>query len=96
MGEFYRVLKEDGWAILLVPIYSEKTFEDPTVTSPEERLRLFGQEDHTRKYGPDYADRLRIAGFKVKVTTPSDFLSDEEIFRMGITRASGDIYFCRK
>ncbi|MEJ0067166.1 MAG: hypothetical protein WDM85_18615 [Caulobacteraceae bacterium] len=28
------------------------------MTSPQERERLFGQEDHLRAYGPDYVDRL--------------------------------------
>ena len=47
----------------------------PFVTDPEERLRLFGNRGHVRRYGPDFADRLRDAGFKVKVTRTSDFLS---------------------
>ena len=59
LGEFGRVLKRSGWAILLVPITVDRTVEDPTVTDPAERLRLFGQDDHVRRYGPDYVDRLR-------------------------------------
>ncbi len=39
-------------------ITAERTWEDPSVTSPQERERLFGQEDHLRAYGPDYVDRL--------------------------------------
>ena len=42
MREFWRVLKIGGWAILQVPIISDVTFEDPSVTSPAERERLFG------------------------------------------------------
>src|SRR5205814_9838929 len=49
MREFCRVLRDDGWAVLLVPITARSTFEDPTVTTPEERLRLFGQVDHVRR-----------------------------------------------
>ena len=26
----------------------DETYEDPTITSPEARLRAFGQEDHVR------------------------------------------------
>ena len=37
MSEFYRVLKPNGWAILLVPIIGDKTIEDPAITTPEER-----------------------------------------------------------
>ena len=96
MREFRRVLKSDGWAVLLVPINVEKTFEDPTVTDPAQRLRLFGQADHCRKYGPDYVDRLREAGFRVERTTAADFATGAEITEMGLTPAAGEIYLCRR
>lgn len=95
MRELRRVLKKDGWAILLVPISADKTYEDPSITSPAERLVHFGQSDHVRKYGPDYLDRLAEAGFNVDVSSPNDFLTDEEILLMGID-ASENIYYCRR
>ena len=94
--EFYRILKPDGWAILLVPITADRTFEDHSVTDPSERLKLFGQEDHLRRYGPDFVQRLEEARFKVKVTIPSNFLNRRQIIRMGITDAAGDIFHCTK
>jgi SAM-dependent methyltransferase len=96
MREFYRVLKTGGWAILLVPITDPVTFEDPSVVDPQERLRVFGQEDHVRRYGPDYVDRLREAGFRVEATTAADLASPADIVRMGLTPAAGEIYFCSK
>jgi len=96
MQEFHRVLKDDGWAVLLVPIIAEKTFEDPSITDPGERLRVFGQADHVRSYGPDYVDRLRDAGFRVVVTTATDLVPDDDILRMGLTPASGEIFYCTK
>jgi SAM-dependent methyltransferase len=96
MAEFFRVLKGDGWAILLVPITAAATVEDPTVVDPAERLRLFGQEDHVRRYGPDYLDRLRTAGFEVYTTLVSDFVSADDAVRMGLTPAAGDIFLCAK
>ena len=39
--------------------------EDDSITDPDERTRIFGQYDHRRIYGADYADRLRQAGFQV-------------------------------
>lgn len=96
INEFYRTLKTDGWAILLVPTGPEKTFEDISIVDPKERLRVFGNEDHVRTYGPDYADRLLKAGLKVKQITASDFIENDEILRMGITSAAGDIYYCTK
>jgi hypothetical protein len=89
------VLKDDGFAILLVPITAEKTFEDLSIQDPNERLRLFGQRDHMRRYGLDYKQRLEEAGFYVERITPDDFLTQEEIRTMAITGAAGDIYLCK-
>ncbi len=68
MGELYRVLKPGGWAIMQVPIdYSnEHTYEDASITSPEEREKHFWQKDHLRLFGKDYPMKLAEAGFKVK------------------------------
>lgn len=96
MREFHRVLKANGWAILLVPVYEGKTFEDPTIVDPQERLKAFGQDDHVRIYGSDYVDRLRDAGFKVQVTRIDDLVGKDDAIRMGLTSASGEIYFCTK
>ncbi|MBU0912336.1 MAG: methyltransferase domain-containing protein [Gammaproteobacteria bacterium] len=96
MREFYRTLNTDGWAILNVPISGEKTFEDPSIVSPEERLKAFGQEDHVRIYGTDYIDRLRESGFTVKLFKASDLASESDIVRMALTQASGEIYYCTK
>lgn len=92
MREFHRVLKPGGWAVLLVPVTVPRTVEDPSVTEPEERRRRFGQEDHVRRYGPDFADRLRVAGFEVVAVRPRDFLDPAEITRI----AAGDrtVFHC--
>jgi ubiquinone/menaquinone biosynthesis C-methylase UbiE len=94
--ECLRVLKPSGWAILLVPITAERTFEDPSISDPKERIRLFGQDDHVRRYGPDYVDRLYEAGFSVEISQVADLFSAEDATRMGLTADSGEIYFCTK
>jgi hypothetical protein len=43
-----------------------QTYEDPSVTTPEGRMRAFGQDDHVRFYGGDFPDRLAAAGFDVQ------------------------------
>jgi SAM-dependent methyltransferase len=88
MRESCQVLKTSGWAILLVPITVEQTIEDRTITDPKKRFRLFGQEDHLRRYSADFVEHLKAAGF--------DFLSPGEIENMGITDGAGEIYFYRK
>ncbi len=96
LSELYRVLRTGGWAILIVPIVGDSTFEDSTVVDPMERLRLFGEADHVRVYGRDYIERLKAAGFETSVIMPSEFLDEEEITRMGITDAAGEIFHCTK
>jgi SAM-dependent methyltransferase len=96
MREFYRTLKDTGWAILLVPITADRTVEDPSIVDPEERSRVFGQEDHVRRYGPDYVHRLREAGFTVEVTEVNDLVLTGEAERMGLTSASAQIFYCTK
>ena len=97
MREFHRTLKPNGWAVLNVPIVADKTYEDPSVSDPDERLRLFGQRDHVRGYGPDYEDRLAEAGFKVMRFSPKDLLTDSQIDKFGMSNgAAGDIFYCTK
>jgi len=96
MREFARVLKPDGWAILLVPIDGKTTYEDPSIQTPEGRKRAFGQSDHLRIYGEDYVDRLETSGFKVKRIRPGDIMSPQEIVTFGIGSAAGDIFLCHR
>jgi SAM-dependent methyltransferase len=96
MSEFYRVLKKGGWAILLVPITTDKTFEDPSIVDPAERLRVFGQSDHVRMYGTDYIERLREAGFTVSVSYLSEIVDKKDLVRMGLTAESGEVFYCTK
>ena len=67
MRELFRVLRPGGWGVILSPVDRTRaaTFEDDSITDPDERTRIFGQYDHRRIYGRDYADRLREAGFEV-------------------------------
>ncbi len=96
MREFARVLKPDGWAILLVPISRDQTYEDPSIQTPEGRRTAFGQADHLRIYGIDYVDRLVESGFNVKKIGRLDLLSPEQIITYGLGSASGDIFLCHK
>ena len=67
LSELHRIMRRGGWGVILSPVEleREKTFEDDTITDPAERTRIFGQYDHRRIYGRDYAARLREAGFEV-------------------------------
>ncbi|MEP2667880.1 MAG: class I SAM-dependent methyltransferase [Cyclobacteriaceae bacterium] len=87
MGEIHRVLKPGGWALMQVPFFSpvpEVTFEDNSITDPKEREKLFGQDDHVRKFGKDYADRINRSGLIAEANDFAASLSAEQTHRYGI------------
>lgn len=80
MRELYRVMRHGGWGVVLSPVEldREHTFEDDSITDEAERTRIFGQYDHRRVYGRDYADRLRSVGFEVEdVDYAATFTADD-------------------
>ncbi len=97
MREFYRVMKPGGWGIFQVPLDNNnpRTEEDPSVTDPKERERLYGQDDHVRQYGQDYADRLAAAGFSVRADDFVNTLDPALVQRYALPKGEL-IYFCEK
>jgi len=95
MSEVCRALKSDGWAVLHEPITAEKTSQNPSIAEPEGRPGT-GWHDIVWSYGPDFADRLREAGFSVEVIKINDLVQNDEAIRMGLTSAAGEIYYCTK
>jgi Methyltransferase domain len=104
LAEVRRVLKPGGWAVLMCPVDRRRaaTLEDPSVVTPEERHRVFGQADHVRLYGRDYADRLAAAGFSVRADAYLAGFDEPTIARLGLRREEDDafgeeeVYLCVK
>ena len=96
MRELHRILRRGGWGVVLSPVERERehTFEDDTITDREERTRIFGQYDHRRIYGRDYAERLREAGFEVLVIPYIEAFSEAE--RALYALVDEDLYIVRK
>jgi SAM-dependent methyltransferase len=87
LREFHRVMKPGGWGVLQVPVdyTSEETAEDPNVTDPMERERLYWQQDHVRLYGhKDYPLRLKEAGFHVETVDMRALLGEELYLRYSL------------
>lgn len=89
MRELYRILRSGGWAVVMVPQDESRaaTYEDDSITDPKERAVCFGQYDHRRIYGRDYAERLAAEGFEVEQIDYRERLTEEECQRYGL---SGD------
>lgn len=78
MKELYRILKDEGICLFLVPLVIglDKTDEEFGL-SAEENWRRFGQDDHARLYGKeDFLDRLTDAGYRVHILG-KDYFGEE-------------------
>lgn len=95
IAELRRVLRPGGWAVISVPVRPDgPTLEDPSIVSPEDRERVFGEPNHVRLYGFDLADRLRDAGFNVTVDRASE-IPDDVRQRYGLLDDE-NIFHCRR
>jgi SAM-dependent methyltransferase len=97
MRELHRILRPDGFAIVMVPLVHgvDETSEDPALDTPALRWKYFGSDDHLRQYGKrDFADRLTAAGFALE-RLGLDFFS-AEAFRCAGIAADSVLYVVRK
>ncbi len=94
MSEINRVLRPNGFAILQVPFFNpvgDTTFEDNSITDPRERERIFGQDDHVRKYGTDYPKRINASGLRAVEDDFVNTLTDDFRKRHGLVK--GEIIY---
>jgi len=96
ISELYRVCKPKGWALLQVPITSATTLENPMITEPEERKKVFGLENHVRRCGLDYVERLSEVGFNVTTFSANELMTMEDFVHMGILQTNRFIFYCVK
>ena len=95
-AEINRVLKPNGWGIIQSPVYEQEiALEDNSITDPKEREKVFGQSDHVRKYGKDYAKRLSQSGLKV---LENNFVRNlpEELIKKHALPENEIIFYCQK
>jgi predicted SAM-dependent methyltransferase len=97
MRELYRVLKQGGQGILVVPIILtiDEIDEDPSVTDEAERWRRFGQFDHVRLYSKrGFLARVAEAGFTITELGLEHF--GEETFREHAISNQSVLYIVKK
>lgn len=68
MKELFRVLKTNGKILIQTPFKDGEIYEDKNITSEQDRLIHFGQEDHVRIYSVEgLKKRLESVGFSIEV-----------------------------
>ena len=95
MHELRRITASGGWCLVMVPLDLSRvhTYEDPSITRPEEREREFWQYDHVRLYAADIGDRLAAAGFDLERIRPEQEFGAPTVERCRIGEAD-DIWLC--
>jgi SAM-dependent methyltransferase len=95
ISELRRVLADGGLCLVLTPYRPDSpTYEDPSITSPLDRMVAFGQQDHVRIYGNDLAERLRGAGFDVDDRTPAELFDATTLERCELDPEE-HLFLCR-
>jgi SAM-dependent methyltransferase len=92
LREIRRVLKRDGWAILMVPVCRAAPAIDETSVpvSQAEAWRRFGQYDHMRLYNkPGWLERLDETGFRIREWKPGPVTRHRYAIKRGST-----VYIC--
>lgn len=98
LAEIHRVLRPGGLAILQTP-YCEglaRTWSDPAVVQPGQRLQAYGQEDHVRLYGNDIFERFTQAGMCSLVVMHAHLLPGCDPVRMGVNEREPFFLFERR
>jgi len=96
MQELYRILKNDGMIMFLVPVSLDiDEIDEEWGLSAEENRRRFGQDDHCRRYSREgLINRLKNAGFYVHCLGKSFF--GEELFRECALTDTSTLYVLTK
>jgi len=98
VGELYRIIKPGGFVEITVPLLPglEKTYENESIVSYFDRAKAFGQYDHLRMFGGDFANSLKEAGFVVSLYDGDD--CDKRIMPLTAPAAYdyNKIFICKK
>jgi SAM-dependent methyltransferase len=97
MRELCRILRPDGFGIVLVPLIHglDETQENPEFNTFAQRCKYYGDGDHLRQYGRrDFLERLAAAGFTVEQVGIETF--GAEAFRANGIAEDSILYVVRK
>lgn len=94
LQEIYRVLRADGWALILVPMRSESTHE-----IPQQRARRSREDAPAmlRIYGTEIEQKITQTGFRLeRIVAASQLSVEQQRFWMVDEARAGGVYFLQK
>jgi SAM-dependent methyltransferase len=96
LREIRRILAPGGLLVLQVPVGGDTTLEDPSVTTDEQRLERYLQEDHLRLYGRDLADRVGAAGLDCEILSAATLSREAQALYGVVHPIFREVFLCRR
>ena len=94
--EVSRVLTKSGYAIITVPIDGKHpTLEEKWIDTDALKIKYYGEANHMRMFGNDFADILYRNGMIAKKIFAGSFLDKESLFKAGL-KANEFFWLCKK
>jgi SAM-dependent methyltransferase len=97
IAELYRILKSNGVAIIMVPLFNrvEKTIENASYNTESLKWQHYGQGDHVRLFSKsDFINLVSKNGFKIKELTSDDFSFNK--VKLNAISSNSILYICYK
>ena len=98
LAEAARVLRQGGRLVCQTPFASRltRTFEEPQLQSPSDRLFFYGQDDHLRLYGSDIEQMICDAGFVGRLRPHDEVLPGTDPEALGVNELEPFFDFVRR
>lgn len=97
LQELYRILKPEGWGIIMAPIdlNLKSNYENKLIVNPDERWKHFGQDDHVRLYSKSgFINAISSVGFNIEQLDKYYF--NEDVFSKAGINMSSVLYVVTK
>ncbi len=86
--ECLRILKKDGIILFSFPYYPNDTNLEIKTNSAEERIKLYGNFDHLRRYGYNWKEKFDDGDYKITELKLLDFIDENQIEKENIHSSS--------
>jgi len=95
IDEMFRVLKPNGKAfiITLINFQSNKTYQNDSIKTPEDKLKHYTEDDLCRLHGKDFIERLNRSNVHVKEIEYSSAFSTSEKLKFSLGNTERELIY---